>query len=161
MLRGLKIRHYALAVAAALGVFVAALAVFFPVPSESAQTVESRRGSVSPRIAAWQERVAEEKLYAEREARRLEAEKAADLAARQEARERALAKKHPPKVLAQDTRDNDLARERAQAAVHKAKRTAQRQRQFDSEAAFAYAPQPDRTYYNNIYSAMREMRGGN
>ena len=162
-----KLLPYALAVAAVIGGFVVALTLFFPEPSQSAPTAETSR-SASPRIAAWQERIAEEKLYAEKEARRVEAEKAADLAARQQSRERAMARAQPaqtPKIFAQDTRGEDLrakelAREREQAR-QKARQMAARQQQFGGEVALGYAPEPSRARFNNIYSAMRETRGGN
>ena len=155
MPRKSKILPSILTVAALIGSFLLALTIFFPEPTQSAQTVESAR-SVSPRIAAWQERIAEEKVYAEKEARRAEAEKAADLAAWQQSRERAMARAVTPKV-AEDSR----ARERAEAKQKARQIAAQRQRQIEGESvALGYAPEPNRARFNNIYSAMREMRGG-
>lgn len=162
MTRQTKLFPYVLTVAVVLGAFVAALTLFFPAVSQSAQTVESEKRSVAPRIAAWQERIAEEKVYAEKEARRVEAEKAADLAAQQQyreaANERALAAK-----TAEGQRAKELARARAQAKQKAQQVAAQRQRQqrqFESDSlgyAQAY-PTYQRAQFPNIFSAMREMR---
>lgn len=155
-----KLLPTVLAVPAILGCFVVGLTLFFPESPQSASVAEARQASVSPRIAAWQERIAEEKLYAEKAAIKDAAEKVADRAAFQQFREAHKLRAKALKAGPDEDRGQELARDRAKAK-QKAAVAAQRSRQPEFDRAFGYAPEPNRSRFNNIYSAMREMRGGN
>ena len=142
--------------AVALLVGSVALAVILLTPADAttqpqAQATEQKLSS-SPRIAAWQERIAEETVYAERAAAR-DAEEKAKWAA--------LAKPRiTPQVAVDDSRSRELEdRERARA-----QREAMRRVQLEyarQNDPFAYAPAPSRPRYNYIFSTMRDSRGGN
>jgi hypothetical protein len=145
---------YVLAIAIVVG--GVALAVSLLTPVAATQHSAAVGLSSSPRIAAWQERMAEEKVYAERQVAR-DAEEKARWAAISKART-------TPQVAAEEPRPRDLEdRERARArqAQREAMRRAQRENARRNDA-FAYAPQVwNGPQYNSIFSSMRESRGGN
>jgi hypothetical protein len=148
---------YLLGVTALIGAVVVAISLL---PSVAATTPQSEELSLSssPRIAAWQERIAEEKVYAERERARVAEEKA---------RWTALGK--PPVAQAvNETRTRELE-EREQARARQAQRETQRRAQQayvrkNAENAFAYAPggyapASRASRYDSIYSTMRDAAG--
>jgi hypothetical protein len=148
---------YLFGVIALVGAVVVAISLL---PSVAATTPQSEEPSLSssPRIAAWQERIAEEKIYAERERAR---------AAEEKARWAALGK--PPMTQAvNETRTRELE-ERESARARQAQREAQRRAQQayarkNAENAFAYAPggyapASRSSRYDSIYSTMRDAAG--
>jgi hypothetical protein len=142
---------------------VAVAASFVPSQTAANQSAQSPQPaepklSSSPRIAAWQERIAEEKIYAQRQVEREAEEKA---------RWAAIGKPPVTQALtaAQERELEARERARAQEARREAERRAQEQYAQQSDpfgfAATAYAPARNRSRYNYIYSTMRESRGGN
>ena len=145
--------------AVALLVGSVALAVILLTPADAttqpqAQVTEQKLSS-SPRIAAWQERIAEEKVYAERAAAR-DAEEKAKWAALAKAR-------ITPQVADDDPRSRELE-DRERARARQAQREMMRRAQLEyarQNDPFAYAPAPSRPRYNYIFSTVRDTRGGN
>lgn len=157
---------YVAGIAALVGAVVLAVVFFTPVALTTQQAAPEQKLSSSPRIAAWQERIAEEKLYAERAAVR-DAEEKAKWAA--------LSKPQmTPQTAVNEPRSRELE-ERASARARQTQREAmaRAQREFARQSAenpFAYAatayaptsaPAPNRARTNYIFSTMREARGGN
>ena len=100
-------------------------------------------------------------MYAEKAATKDAAEKAADLAAFQQFREAHNARALAARAKPDEGKIRELARERSRDRQKAATLQAQRAPQRNLDAAFGYAPEPNRTQFNSIYSAMRETRGGN
>lgn len=133
-----------------------ALAVILLTPADAptqpqAQAMEQKLSS-SPRIAAWQERLAEEKVYAERQVARDAEEKA---------RWAAISK---PRIASQVAVNDPRSRELEDRERARAQREALRRAQLEyarQNDPFAYAPAPSRPRYNYIFSTMRDSRGGN
>jgi hypothetical protein len=146
---------YVLAIALVVGGVALAVSLLTPVAATTQQDAAGGLSS-SPRIAAWQERMAEEKVYAERQVAR-DAEEKARWAAISKARA-------TPQLAAEEPRPRDLddrERTRARQAQREAMRRAQRENARRNDA-FAYAPQAwSGPQYNSIFSSMRESRGGN
>jgi hypothetical protein len=107
---------------------------------------EPRKGTASDRIAAWQERKAEEAAYAER---------AAKAAAVQQATTKPAAVQPVASVHIQDISAVAVA-----PTKQKPKRTAKPPQNRDSDVALGYAPAPrPRVAYENVLSAMRDAAG--
>lgn len=153
---------YAAGIAVLVGGVVVAVS-FIPSHTAANQSAQSMQAaepklSSSPRIAAWQERIAEEKIYAQRQVEREAEEKARWAAIGKPPMNQAL-------TAAQERELEARERAHAQQARREAQRRAQEQYalQFDpfGFAAAAYAPAPNRSRNSSIFSTMRESRGGN
>lgn len=97
------------------------------------------------RITAWQERKAEELLYAAKEA------------AAKEAAARSVAAKPAPVALPIVARAEPVA---VPVRTKPKKQVAKRPRQAEGEVALAYAPEPSsRIAYENVFNTMRDRAG--
>jgi hypothetical protein len=151
---------YVAGVAAVAGAAVLAVNFLTPVAATTQQGAEVNLSS-SPRIAAWQERIAEEKVYAERAAAR-DAEEKARWAALGKPPMTQVVKEEPP---SRDVDDRERARaEKAQRDAIRRAQQAYAQQTAENPFAFgarSYAPEPSHPRYNYVFSTMRESRGGN
>ncbi len=154
---------YAAVVAALAGGVALAVALVIPgstaTPAAPPMQATQAELSPSPRIAAWQERIAEEKVFAERQAAR---------DAEDKARWAALSKPRITQASADDAGSRALE-ERARSRSRQARAEALRltQQAYAPEATenevtyapTAYAPTPNRPRYSSIYSTMRDTSG--
>jgi hypothetical protein len=154
---------YCAVVVCSLAAFVAWLTIAFPTPSYVMAAGTDDKRSVAPRIAAWQERIAEEKLYEEKAARLAAIPEPPVPRTAQQTYGKQVATRQQQGRKALEA-EAQMAKQRARqlAARRALEREAARFAQESAGFAYGYAPAPERQVYNRIYSTIRDDgRGGN
>ena len=140
-----------------LGGGATAVSVLSPIMEVTEPEVVQGTLSSSPRIAAWQERMAEEKVYAERHAIREAEEKARWAALGRSPRT-------PDVSASEQSSPNDLVFQENDARARRAQREMMQraQQQYGRETEpFSDAPASIRPRYDNAVSTSRDESRGN